>query len=426
MEVAQDSFVAPAPAVPLPKLRTPSANPYDTKTTQQIKTFYKLRRKQPLLYRIGEDANLQTVKKDGTVVSSIQLKNYRNITVEEREAMESERIESLAALDVIFEAAKRELREAYKAYKETGAISAVLLANKNVEDIELQRVDARSSVRGVKDLPNPRTRDVLFDQPYEERKLFGAFNLLGPGDQMKDGIFQLERRNFPASLFYGRYEVATAETAAAAGGEEEVVEGGEFVKLTTGGRARLFYDPKSPMNSFLSPLFVVDFVYKETRYSSPFQAYECERMVEIGKPERKIAMLKTRSVNTIKVLGQKEVGQVKDPQGLWSGILNAVYDQHPELVQQLLSTGQDKLVYANPEKGAGGVGLVAKDKKILDPKQWQDTNVVGKILEMIRAQFRESDIGAAAAPPPEVKESTISVEQQTAAKKGAIISQRRK
>jgi hypothetical protein len=44
---------------------------------------------------------------------------------------------------------------------------------------------------------------------------------------------------------------------------------------------------------------------------------------------------------------------------------------------------------------------------------------VGKVLESLRATFREQ--GKVEAPPPEAKESVISEEEQEAAKKGAII-----
>ena len=101
------------------------------------------------------------------------------------------------------------------------------------------------------------------------------------------------------------------------------------------------------------------------------------------------------------------------------------YAKQQELVEKLLATGQDTLVYTDPTVGGGGVGLSSDNKKVLDPTNWRSQNVVGKVLESIRASSREA--GAAdVAPPPEAKESVISKEKQEAAKKAAIIYGRRR
>jgi len=111
-----------------------------------------------------------------------------------------------------------------------------------------------------------------------------------------------------------------------------------------------------------------------------------------------------------------------------SAVLTDVYAQHPELVEKLLATGQDTLVYTDPTVGGGGVGLSSDNKKVLDPANWRSQNVVGKVLESIRASSREASAASAAdvAPPPEAKEAVISKEQQDAAKRGAIINGRRR
>lgn len=401
------------------QVRTPPVVPYDKETETKIRNFYMLQKKKPALYRIGDDTSLQTYTKDNVLQSSIYLKNYREILPEERQEMEDERLEKLAALDVVYEVRKRVLSEAIRNYKQTGDIEPVVIANTEVQDIELQRVAIRSGMRSVKTVPIPIAKDVLFDEPYETRKLFGNYNLFKE-DRISRGIYILERRPFKASLFYGRYEDATENTITTVSRTEVEVPIGTTV-LITGSKAQIFYEP----DNFLSPLFPVDFIYKDTQYSSAYQAYEAERALEKGMPDLKAALLKTRSARTIRIQMTKVKGHVANPQGVWSGILTAMYDQHPELVEELKKTGTDMLIYATPDKDAGGVGLNMKDKTILDPSKWQDTNVVGKILEMLRAKYRESDVPAAPAPVV-AAESVITTEEQKEQKTGAIISQKRK
>lgn len=399
--------------------------PYDSKTAKQIQSFYKLQHKKPDQYRKGEDGSLNIYNKSGVLETSIVMKGYRPINVEERNEMETFRLEKLAALDLLYETERRALLAAYSEYKTSGNSTAVVIANQRVNDIELQRVNARSAVRGVKQIPIPKTNEVMFDEPYETRKLFGFNDLLNERDILKDGIFVLERRNFSASQFYGRYQ----EGAVGEVKEEDLgggTEGTASIRLTTGIMARFFFQPEDPQNGILSPLWPVDFIHKETRYASAFQAYEAMRMQEQGLTEVRDKILKTRSVRTIGIITRKYVTPAKNPQALWMAILTDVYAQHPELVEKLLATGQDTLVYADPIVNSGGIGLSSDNKKILDPANWRSENTVGKVLESIRASSREAGAAEEVAPPPIAKKSVISKEQQDDAKKAAIINNRRR
>jgi len=425
-EVKVIQKAAPPPtevaAQPTLKPEVPPAVPYDAKVATQIQSFYKLKSRKPDQYRVGDDGSLNIYTKSGELESSIKLKSYRPITTEERSVMETYRLDKLAGLDIIYEQERRNLIAAYADFKTTGNATPVLLANKRVMDIELQRVNTRSAIRSVKTIPVPKVNEVIFDQPNEARKLFGYHNSLGGKDMILEGIFVLERRNFPASLFYGRYE-DTPEAAAAA--KEVAVEGeggaegAQSVRLKTGLIARLFFRPEDPYNGILSPLWPVNFIHKETQYACAYQAFEAERMAEQGQMEVRAKILKTRSARTVGIQTVKFTVPAKNPTAIWTGILTDMYTQHPELLEKLLATGQDSLVYADPRAGGGGVGIGADNKKVLDPSNWKSENVVGKVLESLRATFREQ--GKVEAPPPEAKESVISEEEQEAAKKGAII-----
>lgn len=414
------------------RIQTPAEVPYSEEDKKFIEDFYigiNGRKKQ--LYKIGPNGILQVLAKDGHVLKSMKLKRYRPITTEERMAMEEERKEKLAALDSLFEKKRNKLREAIAAYKATGAIEPVLVANSEAEDVELERNYVRASIMNVVQIPIPETRQVVFDEPYEVRKLFGAGTLFptqrGPEgeliweDPLLSGIFRLERRTFRPSLFYGRYEEGDFEVSA----EDTAVvteTGKGQVRLENGTIARIFDEADDEHNGFLSPGHVVDFVYKETKYSSAFQAYEAERMKQNNEERIGTALLKTRSVRTIKTLTRKVTATVKNPRGLWLDILTSLYTQHTHLADKLKSTGTDMLVYADP---VGGIGLARDDKKILSPTQWPQENIVGSVLEVIRAKLREKAPGEVA-PAGGAKESVITEEEQHKAKVGAIIHARRR
>lgn len=396
----------------------PSANPYDQKTAEAIRKFYRIRsRRNGLeLAKIGEDGVLQLYKKDKSLESTIVLKKYRPLKDDERKEMEDDRIQKLIDLDREFEEKKVILRQAIEAYKETGAVNPVLIANAEVEKVELKRVAVRSPIRSTRQIPAPVANQVLFDQPYETRKLFAAKSLFDK-DLLRDGIIQLERRNFPNSLFYGRYEDVPG-----AGSVLETKKDGRL-RLTTGAFARILSDPDDPVNGLFTPLHTAEFVYKGTQYSSAFQAYEAERMAEQGQEQIRKALLRTRSYRTIRALTKKIMGQVKDSRTTWTSILTELYKQNPVEAAALAATGQDVFVYADPVIGAGGIGMDPTNKSLLDPTKWPSKNVVGEVLATIRATYREQ--GPVVAPPPVVAEAVISVEEQGAAKKGAIINARR-
>jgi predicted NAD-dependent protein-ADP-ribosyltransferase YbiA (DUF1768 family) len=408
------------------RLETPPEIPYTKEEQADIEDFFTgMTGRYRNRYKLGPSGQLQVFSKENTLLKTIQLKHYRPITTEERADMEETRKEQLAALDTLFEEKKQALREALVNYQATGAIEPVLVANEEVANVELKRVMVRTPVRNVTRMPMPVTKEVLFDEPYEERKLFGVHNLfrLSQGvDLLEEGIFRLERKPFPSSLFYGRYEnVATQVDPRATQVVEESGQG--RVRLATGTIARIFDEADDEHNGFLSPAWPVDFVFKETRYSSAFQAYEAERMRENNEDRVRTALLKTRSVRTIRTLTRKVSQTAKNPRKLWTDILTALYAQHADLAKKLETTGTDALVYADP---VGGVGLARDDKKILDPKQWSQENIVGNILEVVRARLREQAPGSSVAPAGGAKESVITEDEQKKAKVAAIINARRR
>jgi predicted NAD-dependent protein-ADP-ribosyltransferase YbiA (DUF1768 family) len=199
-------------------------------------------------------------------------------------------------------------------------------------------------------------------------------------------------------------------------------------KLRDGRYARIFFDTDSDVNGFLSPMWKVYFtlaVSVETRYSSPMQAYECERARELGKPEIAANVLTTTSARTIRIMTRELKGHPADAKGLWTKIYTAVYGLHPILKAKLIATGSDALVYADVREGPSSIGLSNKDSGVLDPAKWKGENAVGVAQETVRSRMKEGT-EAEVAEPEVAQQSTITEEEQAKAKVGAIINSRRR
>ena len=79
-------------------------------SAEELKRFYKARAKKPELFSYDDDGNLVELNKEGSVIKTYSLPNYRPPTYEELDEMESKRTEAIAIANKEFEDARRELR----------------------------------------------------------------------------------------------------------------------------------------------------------------------------------------------------------------------------------------------------------------------------------------------------------------------------
>jgi len=396
--------------------------PYSTETQGGIKQFFKKRTKLPAEYTFTPDGNLKSED------INVTLLRFAPMEPAYRDAQEQARLNTIAELETALITAGDALREAWT----TGIIPAILRANQEVADLEARRAAARSAVRVFLPIDNPVTRDILFDQPYETRKLVYQSTLpyqyYDPDKESKKArdpfdkeVVRILYRDFPPTRFYGKYvpdEVAAVAKAAAAPDEME------FRKVLKDGRkARIVFDTEDSVNGCLSPLWPVEFVVKETRYFTAYQAYEVLRAKELGNDALVTSLLKTRSPRMMRVLTQKITDHPVDARGLWLSIYTALYEQHPELQAKLLETGADSIVYADVRPGPSGVGVSQKDAAILDAAQWKGENAAGLAQEQVRSQLREGT--ADAQPAAEATGGVITEQEQARARVGAIVNSRR-
>ena len=400
--------------------------PYSKETQVQIQKFYKKRAKLPGLYTYTSSGNLDIKDTKGT--GSINLLRFTPLEPAYRDAQEQMRLDGIAEVETALEAAKSVLREAWTSgmsgsgsgtgMPQTTAprLPAILRANQDVADLEARRTALRSAIRAPVNLSNPDTRQILLDQPYETRKLYGGKDPFG------QEVAQMLYRDFPPTRFYGRY--IPDEEAKAQPKSQEAPDETEFRKpLKDGRQARIVFDTENPVNGFLSPMWPIEFTFKETRYFTALQAYEAERARELGQTALRETILKTRSPRTIRILTKTSTENPADAKGLWLAIYTAAYQQHPELQARLLATGTDAIVFADMRAGPSGTALSEKDRGILDPTMWKGENAAGLAQETVRSRLREATLSEA--PVEEAKEAVVSEEEQAAAKVGAIINSKR-
>jgi hypothetical protein len=392
--------------------------------------FYKRRAKNPIGFTLNASGDLETkegakatrAKGAGAPAGTIRLKRFVPLDPSELQALEEARLEQMGQLDKEFELEMEELRKATELYSQTGTMRPVLQSNQRLQELDMRRSVLRAAVRGIGVIDNPRVNEVLLSDRYEERKLFPK------GDPFEQELYRMFIYTFKPEMDQGKYVVD--EGAPVEEGAPEEVGANELTyrqKLRDGRFARIFFDAESDVNGFLSPMWMAEFtltVSTETKYSSPIQAYECERARELGKPEVAANILKTRSPRTIRLITRELKGHPADAKGLWTKIYTAVYGLYPILKAKLIATGSDALVYADVREGPSSIGLSDKDPGVLDPAKWKSENAVGIAQETVRSRMKEgqeAEVVESEAP----AASTITEGEQQKAKVGAIINSRR-
>jgi predicted NAD-dependent protein-ADP-ribosyltransferase YbiA (DUF1768 family) len=384
--------------------------PYDSQTQNEIKTFFKnkLKSKKKYTYSISNEGNLETYdSKTGELINSIVLKYYRPLTKEEINEMEREKVESIIQVEEQIDIQKAMLRKAYQDYKETKVATDVLRINQEIANLEAQKVLLRSPVREIMDLQSIEKRSIYFDMPQEKRK--------------EEIVYKMFTRDFPLWKLYGRYTDSKESYETIEKKRVSLVPG--EVVLANGKIARIFGSPQDEFNGFMSIYNINDFVYQDTRFSSPYQAFEAYRLTEAGAEDLRNKILQSRSIKYIHITSKKNMTPLKNTKNVWKDILRAYYEQNPELIKKLIETNEDVLVFGDTSKYVGGVGFVTGQDEILDAKKWKTPNLVGEALMELRTEFKE---GFEVKEGGSFKESAKTEEEINKQRKSAIINVMRK
>jgi predicted NAD-dependent protein-ADP-ribosyltransferase YbiA (DUF1768 family) len=400
-----------------------SVPPYSEAVAKQINTFYKKREKNPKQYTYTDDGNLVIFSKSGAEESGITLKNYTAYDSVSRDERDQNRLDTIGEAESRYEDALKKVREATESYRLNGATQPVLAAQKAMAEADQILSRIRYGSRAIKSIPNPEVRDILFDQPYESRKLISEGK--DPFDKELARLIVLE---YPYNEFYGTYSESLEGATDADATFDKAPDASEIInrqKMKNGKYARIFFEADDSPNGFLSPFWPVEFTLDDTKYFTGLQAYEVLRAEGAGQLDLKKQLLGTRSTRTMRFLTKKLEFQPPAPKDIWLKIFTAIYQQHPILKEKLLATDSDTFIFADIRKGPSGTGLGERDAGILVQTKWLYENAVGSALEELRYKLREgsaSEVGVNGKP----TEAVISTDQQSAAKVAGIINAKRK
>jgi ribA/ribD-fused uncharacterized protein len=134
------------------------------------------------------------------------------------------------------------------------------------------------------------------------------------------------------------------------------------------------------------------FKHREHIFQNSEQAFMYEKALCFNDIEIAEKILLTGDPKQVKALGRK----IKNfDAAIWNDkckeamfIVNvAKYGQNKDFLKKLSDTGEKILVEASPYDKIWGVGLHWTDDKILDEKNWQGQNLLGKALMRVRQFF---------------------------------------
>ena len=352
-----------------PELRQPE-------TTQR---WFKLRNRYPKRFQFTKDGDLQVPEMAGKPPKVMELPFYRPTPLNELRLIEERRKTEFAAKQEEFNTARQQLREAMDGFRASGIRGPVMVLQKRLRVLDGEMKHLLTPITWISTLDSVPVRSVEFDAKGDKKVGYMLQQVKLRHTSWEESV-QKSTRPF----------VDPAPTAAEATDEEEDDEDTKEEEAFI-----VFFDPADQEHGFLSPDRPLEFVFNETNYFAPIQAFERERVKALGRDlDFGTAIKKQTTARAVRSWASKLVGFKGEPRDLWIQVLQAFVAQNPILKQQLLDTGDDILVYANPTDKVGGIGLAANDEAVADKSKWQGTNYLGEAWMAIRQQLKERAGGA--------------------------------
>lgn len=346
------------------KKKRPQPIPKDSKS------FFKARRHNVKKFNFTAEGDLQVPEMNGIPAKVIKIPFYTPITEEQKAAIEEKRQVEIEAIEEQYNEALKNLREAIQTWRESGVGTTVIQIQRELTDLEAKRTLLRSPERWIKTYKNPSINTLLFDMKFEDRK-FGY------------DVSALRSRAIPLQSLFNASDVPPVVVKEDDELEEEnkpTIKDIQYI---------IFYDPNDPTYGFLAPDTITQFVYNGTKFASPLQAYEAERMTELKRVDKRKIILLQKTGKGIRSTAATVVGSVENPVELWTKILKTLIAQHPKIGERLRETGTDTLVFADPVDGRAGVGLAANDPNIREESKWTGKNELGQAWMAVRAELPE-------------------------------------
>jgi ribA/ribD-fused uncharacterized protein len=340
-------------------------------SAEELKRFYKAKAKKPELFGYDADGNLVELNREGSVIKTYPLPNYRPPTYEELDEMESKRTEAIAIANKEFEDIRRELRNLGPDTPD----SDVLRVNRKVKEADVRLQAIRFPLQYIEIEDGIPINKIDFDKVFEKRKYPYSFLFL------RERSFTLQEQYVRTGKAPIKPLVSVAEARAAKAAANIPV-------------VILFEDPETNDYGFLSLKWTVEIEFNNTMYNSAKQAIAAELAKIFNDQEslQKIMIADTPeevSYELDDVPGEENQAKWNDNiKQLLYDVNIAKFNQYPELVTRLLETKTAVLGAYIPNDNLIGIGMSLDNIQSKNPINWTGQNLLGKALMDIREKFR--------------------------------------
>lgn len=338
--------------------------------SDELKHFYKAKEKSKQINQYGydDDGNLVERNKEGTVIKTILLPNYRKPTYEEYDEMEKKRMEEIAVVNKEYEDIRKMLREVYA--NPSSMDSEIIKLNRKVIESDIKLQTKRFPLHYIMSEDGFEIRQIDFDQPNEKRKFPYALSFL-------------ETRPFTLQDQYVRIgktpEKPLISVAEANANTQPII---------------LFSEPDTNMYGYLSLKWAVELEFNGTMYNSAKQAISAEIAKSLNDQVNlnKIMLAETPDLINYKLSDISDnINEIK-----WIALLRRIvyevniakFNQYPELTARLLETKDAILGAYEPDDNLIGIGISLDNIQSKNKVNWTGQNILGKALMDIRDKIK--------------------------------------
>lgn len=363
----------------------------ETVDRKSLLKFYKQRAKHPESAVYMKDGNLQLftsdrrssrkAKTEEEPVSTAQksviipLPTYRKPTATELAEQDAIRMEVIRQLEQDFEKARQELLQVTQSG--TATKGEIIRLNRAVEEADIAIQAARFPLRDTYVYDSIPMRHILLDE-MDDRRLF-------------DVVSFISRTHDLQSLYVREGEVNPDMVAEEEARDREKAERAERRRYRRAGII-FIKAPDTNEYGFLSLDWPVLLEIAGTQYRSAKHAL----FGELAKTFNDTAMFdrirKSKDPLKLTYTYTDSPGIVEDSWNnkraeLVQKILREKFRQHPELAERLVTTGDAVLAVDIMDDTLFGIGLDMDDPRAQKPRKWTGQNLIGKVLEKIRAEL---------------------------------------
>lgn len=337
-----------------------------------LKAFYRARSKKgPSLYDYDESGDLVIKDEQGGIQEIIPIPRYREVTLEEREAMEKERMVQIQEAIRVFDQARRELHAEIHSPESTEA--TILELNRKVALLDKDLQTIRFPLRSIIQEENVMIRKIDFSQPNETRRYAYPISVL-------------ETAPFPLQAQYVREGEAPSKpmvTLAEAKANSK--------------RVLLFSDARPEPFTLNWP---IQLEFHSTMYPSARHAILAEIAKSFGDEEAVQRIMTTEEASELDYSVENVPGDIESNRVKWNALMSRLlvevnwnkFRQYPDLAQQLLMTYPADLGAYEPNDTIIGIGISPEDPRAMEVQHWVGQNQLGVALMDIRERLRAEGV----------------------------------